>query len=53
MAFAGLKKEKERNDLITYLKDAVSFSFIYNNNTTPNLTFDVLTDKISMIRYGM
>jgi hypothetical protein len=24
MAFAGLKKEKERSDLITYLKDAVS-----------------------------
>lgn len=24
MAFAGLKKEKDRNDLITYLKDAVS-----------------------------
>lgn len=23
MAFAGLKKEKERSDLITYLKDAV------------------------------
>jgi len=22
MAFAGMKKEKERNDLITYLKDA-------------------------------
>jgi cytochrome c2 len=24
MAFAGLKKEKDRNDLITHLKDAVS-----------------------------
>lgn len=24
MAFAGLKKEKDRNDLITYLKEAVS-----------------------------
>lgn len=23
MAFAGLKKDKDRNDLITYLKDAV------------------------------
>lgn len=23
MAFAGLKKEKDRNDLITYLKEAV------------------------------
>ena len=23
MAFAGLKKEKDRNDLITWLKDAV------------------------------
>jgi len=23
MAFAGLKKEKERNDLITHLKEAV------------------------------
>jgi hypothetical protein len=25
MAFAGLKKEKERSDLITYLKKAVRF----------------------------
>lgn len=24
MAFAGLKKEKDRNDLVTYLKEAVS-----------------------------
>lgn len=24
MAFAGLKKEKDRNDLITWLKDSVS-----------------------------
>jgi cytochrome c2 len=23
MAFAGFKKEKDRNDVITYLKDAV------------------------------
>lgn len=27
MAFAGLKKDKDRNDLITYLKEAVSKSF--------------------------
>lgn len=25
MAFAGLKKDKDRNDLITYMKDAVRF----------------------------
>jgi hypothetical protein len=25
MAFAGLKKDKDRNDLITYLMEAVSF----------------------------
>jgi hypothetical protein len=25
MAFAGFKKEKDRNDVITYLKDAVCF----------------------------
>lgn len=24
MAFAGLKKDKDRNDLVTYLKEAVS-----------------------------
>lgn len=32
MAFAGLKKEKDRNDLITYLKEAVSpimFMFVF------------------------
>ncbi len=33
MAFAGLKKDKDRNDLVTYLKDAVrlllsSFPFL-------------------------
>ena len=28
MAFAGLKKDKDRNDLITYLKDAVSTPYI-------------------------
>lgn len=27
MAFAGLKKEKDRNDLITWLKEAVSHAF--------------------------
>jgi cytochrome c2 len=28
MAFAGFKKEKDRNDVITYLKEAVSdYSF--------------------------
>ena len=26
MAFAGLKKDKDRNDLVTYLKDAVRVS---------------------------
>ena len=26
MAFAGLKKDKDRNDLVTYLKEAVSSS---------------------------
>ena len=26
MAFAGLKKEKDRNDLITYLKESVSLA---------------------------
>ncbi|KAF9036015.1 cytochrome-c from the OXPHOS pathway [Hymenopellis radicata] len=26
MAFAGLKKDKDRNDLVTYLKDATSLS---------------------------
>jgi hypothetical protein len=29
MAFAGLKKEKERNDLITHLKEAVCRSIIH------------------------
>ena len=28
MAFAGLKKEKDRNDLITWLKEAVSQTFL-------------------------
>jgi cytochrome c2 len=26
MAFAGFKKEKDRNDIITYLKQAVRYS---------------------------
>ena len=29
MAFNGLKKEKERNDLITYLKDEVCLIYLY------------------------
>lgn len=29
MAFAGLKKEKERCDLITHLKEAVSLFFMW------------------------
>jgi len=28
MAFAGLKKEKDRNDLITHLKEAVRRSWV-------------------------
>jgi len=27
MAFAGLKKDKDRNDLITYLKESVRLVF--------------------------
>lgn len=31
MAFAGLKKDKDRNDLVTYLKEAVRASFLSQN----------------------
>lgn len=31
MAFAGLKKDKDRNDLITYLKDAVRIGELRGN----------------------
>lgn len=31
MAFAGLKKDKDRNDLVTYLKEAVRASLLSQN----------------------
>jgi hypothetical protein len=37
MAFAGLKKDKDRNDLITYLKEAVSFSAFCSVSLVPTL----------------
>jgi hypothetical protein len=45
MAFAGLKKDKDRNDLITWLKDAVrSFTFPFAQCSIAHL--GPLTDKI-------
>ena len=46
MAFAGLKKDKDRSDLITYLKEAVS-AMICGGRTSYQLTF--LIDRISQI----
>jgi len=44
MAFAGLKKDKERKDLVAYLKDAVRIShlFIPGVFLTSLMTFSVL-----------
>ena len=41
MAFAGLKKDKDRNDLVTWMKDAVSLpTFTHFVSMTSGLTFD-------------
>ena len=46
MAFAGLKKDKDRNDLVTYLKDAVRilrfFTLCFEGFLTPPMSFSVL-----------
>ena len=43
MAFAGLKKEKDRNDLITWLKEAVSLA----TSSSPSLLFiSLLLDRM-------
>ena len=47
MAFAGLKKDKDRNDLVTYLKEAVSL-------TSPHPMAQVLIyfpDRIKSVRH--
>ena len=34
MAFAGLKKDKDRNDLITHLKEAVRFQLLSSDSSS-------------------
>ena len=46
MAFAGLKKEKERNDLITYLKEAVSYYMSYSPRNILTKYYHSLIDRI-------
>src|SRR5271170_7962007 len=43
MAFAGLKKEKDRNDLITWLKEAVRFFLLFDLS---RLTHVDITDGV-------
>ena len=38
MAFAGLKKEKDRNDLVTYLKEAVRHCYSRPRYASPHST---------------
>ena len=45
MAFAGLKKDKDRNDLITWLKDAVCFAFLLSPSVVRSLIM-VLLDRM-------
>ena len=45
MAFAGLKKEKDRNDLITYLKESVS-TMSYGRRTS-SLSIIIFIDRIT------
>lgn len=56
MAFAGLKKDKDRNDLVTYLKDAVrilaSSTFRAAVFLTLSMSFSVLEDSVPF-RYNI
>jgi len=51
MAFAGLKKAKDRNDLITHLEEAVSYIFLLllhnkrSNNTVSRQTSIALSHQ--------
>lgn len=47
MAFAGLKKDKDRNDLITYMKESVRAHF--SSTTSANF---ILPDCMSLILDG-
>ena len=49
MAFAGLKKEKDRNDLVTYLKEAVRdvFAIVVALLLTPG----PITDRIKPVSF--
>ena len=48
MAFAGLKKDKDRNDLITWMKDAVSHMFVAFASALSHLP----PPSVRMIGYG-
>ena len=48
MAFAGLKKDKDRNDLITYLKDAVRILSLFTFCSGVFLTFPMVFSVLEM-----
>ena len=49
MAFAGLKKEKDRNDLITHLREAVSHQLYRVSNNLPDSSS--ITDQVEDQRF--
>ncbi|KAG7450885.1 cytochrome c [Guyanagaster necrorhizus] len=53
MAFAGLKKDKDRNDLVSYLKESVRFSRIVSDIAQLTLRHAVCIDGYDYIMMGL
>lgn len=53
MAFAGLKKDKDRNDLVTYLKDAVRVFLVDPFETRATDTLRLRLDRLRTAFVGL